>query len=118
MINRDTGHEDTGTYCVYVQHGDVRWRQQEVLNERGDHVPWLELHEDGTVSSPDGTSAHRTGKGHTKMSEAKMYNPSVATIDMTMFRKIAFANNDVGLSGSCECTILSTPLNARKNAAN
>lgn len=51
------------------------------------------------------------------MSDARMYKPSVATSEMTMFLKIEFVNSDDGVSGPSVLTILSIPLNARKNAA-
>ena len=76
-------------------------------------MPRLELHEEKAMSLPDGTSAHKTGKGHTKMSEARMYNPSVASNEMTMSRKMEFVKNDEGVSGPFSLITLSIPLNAR-----
>lgn len=82
-------------------------------------MPRLELHEGVTTQvSVRVYIGGQTFGVHTKTREAMMYKPSVATMDMTIFRNIAFANSDDGLSGSCECITLSTPLNARKNAAN
>ena len=46
-----------------------------------------------------------------------MYSPSVASSEITMFRKIEFVNRSDTVSGPSECTMLSMPLNARKNAA-
>ena len=46
-----------------------------------------------------------------------MYSPSVARIEITMFRKIEFVNRSEKLSGPSEWATFSTPLNARKKAA-
>ena len=46
-----------------------------------------------------------------------MYKPSVASSEMTMLRKIEFVKSEFGVSGPSCLTILSMPLNARKNAA-
>ena len=86
------------------------------MNERRDHVPRLELHEDKTMSLR-AAPTHKTGKGHTKVSEAMMYNPRVARIDMTMFRKIEFVNSELGDSGPSVFAMFSIPLKARKKAA-
>ena len=53
----------------------------------------------------------------TKISEAAMYNPSVANSEMTMFRKIEFVNSELAERGPSVFTMFSTPLKARKNAA-
>ena len=51
------------------------------------------------------------------MSEARMYSPSVASNEMTMFRKIEFVNNELGDSGPSVFAMFSIPLKARKKAA-
>ena len=53
----------------------------------------------------------------TKMSEAAIYNPSVANSEMTMFWKIEFVNSELAERGPSVFTMFSTPLKARKNAA-
>ena len=53
----------------------------------------------------------------TKISEAAIYNPSVANSEMTMFRKIEFVNSELAERGPSVFTMFSTPLKARKNAA-
>ena len=55
--------------------------------------------------------------GLTKINDARMYKPRVARSEMTMFRKMEFVNRSLKVSGPLECTIFSTPLKARKNAA-
>ena len=57
------------------------------------------------------------GLKRTKISEAAMYNPSVANSEMTMFRKIEFVNSESAVRGPSFFTMFSTPLKARKNAA-
>ena len=53
----------------------------------------------------------------TKISEAAIYNPSVANSEMTMFRKIELVNSELAERGPSVFTMFSTPLKARKNAA-
>ena len=45
-----------------------------------------------------------------------MYNPSVASSEMTMLRKIEFVKSEFGVRGPSVLMMLSMPLNARKNA--
>ena len=51
------------------------------------------------------------------MSEARMYNPSVASSEMTMLRKMEFVKSELGVRGPSVLMTLSMPLNAKKNAA-
>ena len=53
----------------------------------------------------------------TKMSEARMYKPSVARRDMTMLRNMEFVKSELAVRGPSFLTILSIPLKARKKAA-
>lgn len=55
-------------------------------------------------------------KARTKMSDARTYNPRVASNEITMFRNMAFVNRSVTVSGPSDFARFSTPLNARKNA--
>ena len=54
--------------------------------------------------------------GRTKISEARMYSPSVASSEMTMFRKIELVKSESGVNGPSFLMMLSTPLKAKKNA--
>ena len=53
----------------------------------------------------------------TKMRDARMYKPSVASNEITMFRKMEFPKRLDTDSGPSDFTRLSMPLNARKKAA-
>lgn len=53
----------------------------------------------------------------TNMSDAMIYNPSVATNDITMFRKIEFVNRSEKVNGPSDLAKFSIPLKAKKNAA-
>ncbi len=75
-------------------------------------MPWLEL----CSKSADGSVMITTFQ-LTKIRDASTYNPSVANKDITMFRKMEFVNKSETVKGPFVCTMLSTPLNARKNAA-
>ena len=46
-----------------------------------------------------------------------MYNPSVASSEMTMLRKIESVKSEFSVRGPFFLVMFSTPLNARKNAA-
>lgn len=50
------------------------------------------------------------------MSEARMYRPSVANNEITIFLKIEFVKSELGVRGPSVLMMLSTPLKARKNA--
>jgi hypothetical protein len=55
----------------------------------------------------------------TKMSDATIYNPSVAKSEMTIFRNIEFVKISLSVIGlSPLFSIFWIPLTARKNAAN
>ena len=51
------------------------------------------------------------------MSDAMIYNPSVASSDITMLRKIEFVNKSENVSGPSDFARFSIPLKAKKNAA-
>lgn len=51
------------------------------------------------------------------MSDAMIYNPSVATNDITMLRKIEFVNRSENVNGPSDLAKFSMPLKAKKNAA-
>ena len=51
------------------------------------------------------------------MRDAAMYNPRVASSEMTMFRNIEFVNSELGDSGPSVFAMFSMPLKARKKAA-
>jgi hypothetical protein len=53
----------------------------------------------------------------TKMSEARTYSPSVASNEITIFRKMEFEKRSDAESGPSDFAKLSIPLNARKKAA-
>jgi hypothetical protein len=60
----------------------------------------------------------RINRKRTKMSEAMRYNPMVAAIEITTFRKIELVNTLSGVMGPVVFSTFSTALNARKNAEN
>ena len=83
-------------------------------------MPWLELTHTRDVSTPSSPTIVVRAQ-LTKMREATIYNPSVASNDNTMSLKIAFLNislscNVVPAAFAASATLL-RPLNASKNAA-
>jgi len=74
-------------------------------------MPWLKLNNHTSVSN-----AMRTRKKLTKINEASMYKPNVASNESTIFLKTGLVNTSPNVNGPSSATA-STPLNANKNAA-
>jgi hypothetical protein len=109
------------TYGIYVEHSDIRRSHEEVLNERSDHMPWLELNHTYAKRSPMNKIklCKEVGWALTKMTDAMMYSPSVAKSERTMLRKIELVKISLTESGFPPLfSIFWIPFTARKNAAN
>lgn len=68
------------------------------------------------ISATAKTQVGETHEGRTKMSEAMMYSPSVASSEMTIFLKIGLVKIDENES-FCAASRFCIPLNASRNAA-
>lgn len=78
------------TYSVDVEDVNIRRSHEQVLDERGEHVPGFEL-----LKPRQRNSLTRIGLTNKKL--AMKYNPVVARMEITIFRKIALLNT----SSSC-----------------
>ena len=89
---------DRLTHSIDIKHIDVRRSHEQVLNERSDHMPWLELHRHRNLDIVE----EDPRKTLTKIRLAIKYKPSVAKRDNTIFLKIGFVKMSLNVRGPLE----------------